>query len=61
MGERSNVAAHYFFVFCSFFPSLSVNEFVSLGMLGLGAGTFFINWWYKKNHLRILENKKGEL
>lgn len=59
-GDRSNVAVHYIAVAFSTLTTLSVSEFVSLGMLALGLATFSINVWYKKNYLKILRKEKGE-
>lgn len=32
---------------------VSFNEWVALAGLGLGIATFFVNWWYKREHLKL--------
>ena len=39
---------------------LTANEFAALGGLFIGVIGFFVNWWYKHQHLRIAKKRKQE-
>jgi len=39
------------------FFGMSANDFAVLAGLALAVGTFLINWYYKHQHLKIIEDK----
>ena len=37
--------------------AMTLEEWTFITGIGLGIGTFFVNWWYKKEHLSLERRK----
>ena len=57
MSEKANLAATYSASAVTTLAGLTINEWVALAGIGLGVGTFCINWWYKHQHLKLDRNR----
>ncbi|WP_417790765.1 phage holin [Terasakiella pusilla] len=51
--EQTNVTVNYWVSIFTFLTGLSVNEWVAVGGLVIGVATFFTNFWFKREHLKI--------
>ncbi|ODA33992.1 hypothetical protein A8L45_08070 [Veronia pacifica] len=57
--EKLTVGVNYSASAATVFAGLTFNEWVALGGLLIGLGTFITNLWYKREHLKLQRKEKG--
>ena len=60
MAEKTTVVAHYIATAIGAIAGLTINEWVALCSLMLGAATFAINWYYKHKTFELTLSKNEE-